>query len=179
MGSVFSVLCFIHPLPPAGYSPLSQRESQLQQNITAPADCPPETGGRRGSQFPLRRWVKSVATEGVDSLRFRLPLRPLSRVASDYSSGSVVCFWILRPLRPLREIKIRTIVFHAKNAESAKFLFTFVFHAGAEGVANFVTTRVRRGRMTIEYSKQLLVFCQPLRSLVARSQRPLTSNNIL
>ena len=48
-----------------------------------------------------------------------------------------------------------------------------VFHAGAGVVANFVTTRVRRGRMTIEYSKQLLVFCQPLRSLVARSQRPL------
>ena len=47
-------------------------------------------------------------------------------------------------MRPLREIKIRTIVFHAKNAESAKFLFTFLFNAGAEGVANFVTTRVRR-----------------------------------
>ncbi len=71
-------------------------------------------------------------------------LRPLSHVASDYSSGSVVWNGILRPLRPLREIKIRTIVFHAKNAKSAKFLFTFVFNAGAEGVANFVTTRVRR-----------------------------------
>ena len=75
--------------------------------------------------------------------RFCLPLRPLSRVASDYSSGSVVCFWILRPLRPLREIKIIAF-FHAKNAKSAKFLFTFLFNAGAEGVANFVTTRVRR-----------------------------------
>ena len=73
-----------------------------------------------------------------------VPLRPLSRVASDYSSGSVVCFWILRPLRPLREIKIRTIVFHAKDAKSAEFLFTFLFNAGAEGVVNFVTTRVRR-----------------------------------
>ena len=71
-------------------------------------------------------------------------LRPLSCVASDYSSGSVVWNGLLRPLRPLREIKIRTIVFHAKNAESAKFLFTFLFNAGAEGVANFVTTRVRR-----------------------------------
>ena len=128
----FSVLSTPSP-PPMGYSHLSQRESQLQKNITAPADCPPETGGTR-----------SVATEGVDSLSFLFPLRPLSCVASDYSSGSVVCFWILRPLRPLHEIKIRTIVFHAKNAESAKFLFTFLFNAGAEGVANFVTTRVRR-----------------------------------
>ena len=34
-----------------------------------------------------------------------LPLRPLSRVASDYFSDSVVCIGILRPLRPLREIK--------------------------------------------------------------------------
>ena len=44
----------IHPLPPSGYSHLSQGESQLQN--TAPANCPPETGGPR-----------SVATEGVDS----------------------------------------------------------------------------------------------------------------
>ena len=44
----------------------------------------------------------------------------------------------------MREIKIRTIVFHAKNAKSAEFVFTFVFNAGAEVVANFVTTRVRR-----------------------------------
>ena len=47
-------------------------------------------------------------------------------------------------MRPLREIKIRTIVFHAKDAKSAEFLFPFLFNAGAEGVANFVTTRVRR-----------------------------------
>ena len=33
------------------------------------------------------------------------PLRPLSRIASDYFSDSVVCIGILRPLRPLREIK--------------------------------------------------------------------------
>ena len=83
-------------------------------------------------------------------------LRPLSCVASDYSSGSVVCFWILRPLRPLREIKIRTIVFQAKKTsvwwlyvsrkerKERKVLFPFVFHAGAGVVANFVTTRVRR-----------------------------------
>ena len=47
-------------------------------------------------------------------------------------------------MRPLREIKIRTIVFHAKDAKSAEFLFPFLFNAGAEGGANFVTTRVRR-----------------------------------
>ena len=48
--------------------------------ITVVTDCPPETGATR-----------SEATEGVDSFRFRLSLRSLSRVASDYSSGSVVC----------------------------------------------------------------------------------------
>ena len=37
----------------------------------------------------------------------------LSRVASDYFSDSVVCFVVLRPLRPLREIKIISFVFHA------------------------------------------------------------------
>ena len=62
------------------YSYLSQGESLLQQNITAPADCPPETGG-------------TSEAEGVDGLSFLFPLRPLSCVASDYSSGSVVCFW--------------------------------------------------------------------------------------
>ena len=34
----------IHPLPPSGYSHLSQGESQLQN--TALANCPTETGGR-------------------------------------------------------------------------------------------------------------------------------------
>ena len=57
MGRVFSILCFIHPLPPMGYSHLSQGESLLQQNITAPADCPPETGG-------------TSEAEGVDSFHF-------------------------------------------------------------------------------------------------------------
>ena len=33
-----------------------------------------------------------------------VPLRSLSRVASDNSSDSVVCIGILRPLPPLREI---------------------------------------------------------------------------
>ena len=49
------VVCddIIHPLPPSGYSHLSQGESQLQN--TALANCPPETGGTR-----------SVATEGVN-----------------------------------------------------------------------------------------------------------------
>ena len=36
-----------------GYSHLSQGESLLQQNITAPADCPPET-------------VRTSEAEGVD-----------------------------------------------------------------------------------------------------------------
>ena len=48
------------------------------------------------------------------------PLRPLSRVASDYFSDSVVCIEILRPLRPLREIKITSVCFHAKSAKSAE-----------------------------------------------------------
>ena len=43
-----------------------------------------------------------------------VPLRSLSRVASDYSSYSVICIGILRPLR---EIKIMAIVLHAKSAE--------------------------------------------------------------
>ena len=63
MGRVFSVLGFIHPLPPAGYSHLSQGESQLQQNITAPADCPPETGG-------------TSEAEGVDGLSFLFAFAP-------------------------------------------------------------------------------------------------------
>ena len=74
-----------------------------------------------------------------------VPLRSLSRVASDYSSDSVVCIVTLRPLRSLREIKDkRVFVFHAKNAKSAKFYFPSVFCAGAGVVVNFVTTRVRR-----------------------------------
>ena len=77
--------------------------------------------------------------------RFYSPLRSLSRAASDYSSDSAVCFGILRPLRPLREIKDKSdLVFHAKSAKSAEFLFPFLFHACAGGVANFVTTRERR-----------------------------------
>ena len=95
--------------------------------------CPPETG-----------WTRSEATEGVDSFplsTFRLstPLRSLSRVASDYSSESVVCFGTLRTLRPLREIKNKILFFlHAEHAKSAEIYF--VLHAGAGEVANFVTT---------------------------------------
>ena len=78
-------------------------------------------------------------------IRFFSPLRSLSRVASDYSSGSVVCIGILRPLRPLREaIKIRAIFLHAEVAKSAEFLFPLVYHACAGGGANFVTPRVRK-----------------------------------
>ena len=74
-----------------------------------------------------------------------LPLRPLLRVASDYSSESVVCFEVLRPLRPLREIKIRVFfshrnIFsshddyfsHAKSAEGAKILSPFLFTLALE-----------------------------------------------
>ena len=43
--SVFRSFVLSTPSPPMGYSHLSQGESQLQQNITAPANCPPETGG--------------------------------------------------------------------------------------------------------------------------------------
>ena len=35
------------------------------------------------------------------------------------------------------------IFLHADYAESAEFLFSLVYYAGAGGVANFVTTRVR------------------------------------
>ena len=53
------------------------------------------------------------------------PLRPLSRVASDYFSDSVVCIEILRPLRPLREIKITSVLFSRKDRRERKVLFTF------------------------------------------------------
>ena len=76
---------------------------------------------------------------------FYSPLRSLSRVASDYSSDSVVCIVTLRPLRPLREIKDNSVfVLHAECAKSAEIYFPSVFHAGAGVVVNFVTTRVRR-----------------------------------
>ena len=53
------------------------------------------------------------------------PLRPLSRVASDYSSDSVVGIGTLRPLRPLREIKIIVFCFSRKDRRERKVLFTF------------------------------------------------------
>ena len=46
---------------------------------------------------------ESVTTDGYTP--YSSPLRPLSRVASDYFSGSVVFIGTLRPLRFLREIK--------------------------------------------------------------------------
>ena len=65
--------------PPCGVlAPVSGGES-VTTISTAPANCPPETG-----------WTSEA--EGVD-YTFSippLPLRPLSRVASDYSSESVV-----------------------------------------------------------------------------------------
>ena len=71
-------LLFIHPLPTAWYSPLSQGEKVgarlLQEycgyNFTAPADCPPETGGTR-----------SEATEGVDKTFPFSPLIPLTAIS--------------------------------------------------------------------------------------------------
>ena len=70
----------------------------------------------------------------VFRLPFVSPLRSLSRVASDYSSGSAVCFGFLRPLRPLREIRNKSdFVFHAKNAKSAKFYFHSYFTLALEG----------------------------------------------
>ena len=56
---------------------------------------------------------------------FVSPLLSLLRVASDYPSGSAVCLGILRPLRPLHEIKDKSnSVFHAKSAEIFLSVFT-------------------------------------------------------
>ena len=97
-----------------------------------------------------------------------LPLRSLSRVASDCFSGSVFALEILRPLRSLREIKIRVFfshrnIFssrddyfsHAKTAESAKIYshlcFSLVLEWSqtslrqecAESFIHFATTAMR------------------------------------
>ena len=53
------------------------------------------------------------------------PLRSLSCVASDYSSDSVVCIGILRSLRPLREIKIRAILFCTQRTQRAQSFYSF------------------------------------------------------
>ena len=68
----------------------------------------------------------------------------LSRVASDYSSGSAVCLGFLRPLRPLREIKIREFLFFTQRPQRAQRFTPFPFSRLRWRVANFVTTRVRR-----------------------------------
>ena len=77
--------------------------------------------------------------------RFYSPLRSLLREASKQSSDSVVCFGTLRPLRSLREVCLRAVMsfLHADYADSAEFFLAY--YAGAGGVANFVTTRERRG----------------------------------
>ena len=49
---------------------------------------------------------------------------------------------IQRILRSLREIKMIRAIFFARKER--KVLFPLVFHAGAGGVANFVTTRERK-----------------------------------
>ena len=72
---------------------------------------------------------------------------------------SVVCFGILRPLRPLREaIKIRAIFFARRGRKERRVLFPFVYHACAEGVANFVTTRVRKASAHHKISKAAIPF---------------------
>jgi hypothetical protein len=68
-------------------------------------------------------WLIVLSSSSSSSSSF--PLRPLSRVASDYFSDSVVCIEILRPLRPLREIKIRVFLFSRKDRREHKVLFTF------------------------------------------------------
>ena len=74
----------------------------------------------------------------------------------------------------VRKQNIRMVVIClTQRAQRARSLYFPAIHAVAGDVASFTTTGERRGRVTNEYSKQLLVFCQPLRSLVVRSQRPL------
>ena len=67
-----------------------------------------------------------------------------------------------------------TFLFLRKSKGERGVLISLTVHAGAGDVASLTATRERRGRVTSEYSK----FRQPLRSLVVRSQRPLSSNNI-
>ena len=64
-------------------------------------------GAGEVANFVTTRERKATKAVGVDifTLPFIIPLRPLSRVASDYSSESVVYLGTLRSLRPLREIK--------------------------------------------------------------------------
>ena len=54
-----------------------------------------------------------------------MPLRPLSRVASDYFSDSVVGIGILRPLRPLREIKDQSVLFFTQRPQRAQSFILF------------------------------------------------------
>ena len=54
----------IHPLPSAGYSPLSQGEKVGESVITVVTDCPPETGG-------------TSEAEGVDGFRYPFVNGPL------------------------------------------------------------------------------------------------------
>ena len=65
------------------------------------------------------------------------------------------------------------IIYLTQRAQRAQSFNFHTIHAVAGDVASFTTTGERRGWMTNEYSKQPLLFRQPLRSLVARSQRPL------
>jgi len=52
---------------------------------------------------------------------------------------------------------IRAIFLHAEVAKSAEFLFPLVYHACAEGVANFVTTRVRKAVIQLNLFNPLIL----------------------
>ena len=101
---------FIHPLPPAGYSPLSQGESQLQQK-TLRKPIVPLRQGRRGAKR-RRGWINR-STLIRSPLKSRFPFSPLppsltgragvglpiiSHVfQSSYTTHSVLCPAVRRP----------------------------------------------------------------------------------
>ena len=78
--------------------------------------------------------------------RFCLSLRYLSRVVRDYSSDSVVCLGILRPLRSLREIKIMAFCFSRRVRKERRVLSPFLFHACAGGGASSLFAYATTGR---------------------------------
>ena len=73
---------FIHPLPPAGYSRLSQGEKVGESVITVVTDCPPETGG-------------TSEAEGVDGFRYPFVNGPLMarmrQIFTDCRQLSIIC----------------------------------------------------------------------------------------
>ena len=71
-----------------------------------------------------------------------VPLRSLSRVASDYSSDSVVCLG--SSVAFAWDKDNQRFCFSRGERKERRDLLPFLFHAGAGVVVNFVTTRVRR-----------------------------------